>query len=240
MATVEKSGWRELEEGAPVWFHEYRFAKSATANCLIARMPSSELLVLSPALGLTPEAFEAVDALGKVGAVVATNGYHYLGVLQWRERYPEALYFAPSASIPRIRKKKRQLADLTALDELSPMLGEGIIVREAPATKCGECWAMIRTGSGYVWFVSDILANIPELPKNLLLNLLFKWTKSAPGYRVFHLALQVIARDKKALLRRLLDDLVAFPPSVVLPAHGAPVKHAEVAAQTRALIEATL
>jgi len=113
-------------------------------------------------------------------------------------------------------------------------------VRELPNTKCGETYAIIKVEDGHIFFVSDILANIGELPKNLFVKYLFKWTRSAPGYRVFHLGLNFIVKDKKAVLATLLKDLEAYPASIVVPAHGEYIHGGDVSEQTRALVQAAL
>lgn len=233
-------GWTILDRDAQIWCYEYRFSQSGTANCFVAGLPAGKLLVLSPARNLPAAAFSDLDAMGEVSAVVATNGFHHLGVASWRERYPQARFFSPSLSQDRIRKKNPGAGTLEPLGDLLPLLGDAVILREAPGTRCGETWAIVRVQGGHAWFVSDVLANLSALPDNLLLKLLFRWTRSAPGYRVFHLGLKFIVRDKKLVLRRLLDDLEAFPPSIVVPAHGNPLVHARVAAETTALVQAAL
>jgi hypothetical protein len=109
-------------------------------------------------------------------------------------------------------------------------LGDELIIREAPHTRSGEIWAYVKCAAGYVWFVSDILVNIEQLPAALVPRLIFKWSGSGPGYRVFHAALAMIVKDKKAVLRALLADAEAHPPAIVIPAHGEPVRPSTPAA----------
>jgi hypothetical protein len=234
------NGWTILDRAARIWCYEYGFSRSGKANCFVAGLPAGKLLVLSPAHRLPAAAFADLKAIGEVAAVVASNGFHHLGVAAWRDRYPRARFFSPSLSRERIRKKNPGAGTLEPLSELLPLLGDGVVLREAPATRCGEMWAIARVDGGHAWFVSDVLANLPVLPSNLLLKLLFQWTRSAPGYRVFHLGLNFIVRDKKLVLRTLLDDLEAFPPSIVVPAHGSPLLHESVAAVTTTLVRAAL
>ena len=88
--------------------------------------------------------------------------------------------------------------------------------------------------------MSDILANLEALPSNLLLKMLFRFTGSAPGYRVFNLAMKFIVRDRKQVLQALLGDMQALPPAVVVPAHGGLLSDPEVAQRTeQLLVEAT-
>lgn len=232
--------WTVLDQQAGIWVREYEFARGGQANCLVARMPEGELLVLSPATGLSDAGFAALAELGPVGAVVATNGFHHLGVPEWRKRFPKARFFTPELSAKRIAKKNPEAGPFEPLAALAPLLGDALEVHEASPSKCGETWAYIKTGRGYVWFVSDILANMPALPSSLVPKLLFKLSKSAPGYRVFHLALQFMVKDKKAVLRTLLGDLDKYPPVMVVPAHGPPVTKGDVAGTTRLVLQGAL
>lgn len=240
MSETTSHGWTILDRARGVWIHEYAFTREGLANCVAVRMPEGKVLVLSPACGLPEGAFQDLDELGPVGAIVATNGFHHLGLPPWRKRFPDARCFAPTNAAARIAKKNPDAGPLESFDALASLLGDDVVVRDAPNSKCGEMWAMVKGSEGYLWFVSDILANLPALPSGLVPRLLFKWTKSAPGYRVFNLALQFMVKDKRAVLRALLDDLAKYPPHVVIPAHGAPLTGPETATQTRTVLQAAL
>jgi glyoxylase-like metal-dependent hydrolase (beta-lactamase superfamily II) len=155
--------------------------------------------------------------------LVATNGYHHLGIGAFRKRFPDARVYAPALALARIAKKNPAAGQLAPLSELTPLLGDDLIIREAPHTRSGEIWAFTKCDVGYVWFVSDILVNIDPLPEALIPRLIFRLSGSGPGYRVFHIALALIVKNKKAVLRALLADAEAHPPAVVIPAHGAPI-----------------
>lgn len=112
--------------------------------------------------------------------------------------------------------------------------------REVANTKAGESWFWAKTASGSAWFLSDVLINLPKLPPAFPLRLLFKWTGSAPGFRVFHLALKFVVKDKRAALRQLREDMAAHPPTVIVPAHGPLLDHPGITEETRALLDAAL
>lgn len=234
------NGWRILDRVRGVWCYEYALTEHATANCLVARMPNQELLVLSPAVNLSDTAHADLVELGEVGAVVATNGFHHLGQRAWRSRYPNARFFAPPLSAARIRRKNPRAGAFEPLSELTPLLGSDVIVREAPSTKCGETWAIITVDSGHIWFASDIMANMQRLPAAFFPKLWFRLTNRAPGYHVFHRRLNSIVKDKKVVFRAMLDDLKKYPPTLLVPAHGLPVGHDDVATETEALVRAAL
>lgn len=233
MATSTQHGWRVISERA--WVFEYAFAKHGTANCLAFRLENGGVVVLSPACNMSEGAYSDLTRLGKVTALVATNGHHHLGIGAFRSRFPDARVYAPALARPRIAKKNPDAGDLAPLSELLPLLGDDVVIREAPHTRSGEIWAFFKCDVGYVWFVSDILVNIEPLPEALIPRLIFRWSGSGPGYRVFHAALALIVKDKKAVLRALLADAEAHPPAVVVPAHGAPVGDGAPGSRTAAV-----
>ncbi len=71
-------------------------------------------------------------------------------------------------------------------------------------------------------------------------KLLMKLTKSAPGYRVFGLALKFITSDKRAVLRTMQDALRARPVAIMMPAHGGILAHDGLADETQQLIASAL
>lgn len=230
-------GWNRLDTGRGVWAFEYAFSKHGRANCLVVQLRDRKLLVLSPAAEMPDGAFADLEELGDVSHIVATNGFHHLGLSMWRARFPGARCFAPAAAMARIAKQNPQAGPLEPLSALQPLLPEDVIVREAPSTKCGECWAIVPGTHGAIWYVSDLLANLPEAPPHPVVGLLFRLTGSAPGYRVFNLATTFILKDKRVVFRAMLDDLAAQPPHMVVPAHGVPLSGDDVAGRTRALLE---
>lgn len=229
-------GWTILDRDAGVLSYQYAFAPNATANAFTARLADGRLFVVSPPTDLPAEAHAALEAVGEVGAVVANNGFHHLGLRAWKERYPDARVFAPAAAMARIRKKNPEAPELAPLAELAPLLGPGVGVHEVEDTKCGEMWAWSAIQGGSAWYLSDILANIPELPTNFALKWLFKLTRSAPGYRVFNLALKFTVKDRRAVLRTLAGAMRAHPPTVVVPAHGPVLGHDGLAEETQQLL----
>lgn len=232
------AGWRVLDREAGVLTYDYSFAKGAWATTFVARMANGQLLVMSPAKGLSDEAAAELASFGEVGALVAPNGFHHLGVPEWRARFPKARCFAAAETAQRIRKKNQQAGDFESLALLQALAGPKLGVGEVQNTKCGETWLWVETARGHVWFVSDILANIPKLPGNPLIKFLFWSTNSAPGYKVFHLALRFIVKDKKATLRALAEEMQRRPPITVVPSHGPALTGADVARDTQALLAA--
>lgn len=229
------NGWFILDRDAGVLAYTYSFG-SATANAFAARYDGDKLLVLSPPCGLSQGAFADLEDFGTVESVVATNGFHHLGQAEWKKRYPSASFYASPAAAKRIRKKNPEAGDFLPLSQLIQRLNGAVGVIDAPADKCGETWAYAKAAKGYAWYASDTLANMPRLPKALPFKLVMKLTKSAPGYRVFNLALKFIVSDKRALLRALQEALRSRPVSIMVPAHGRILAHEGLAEDTQRLL----
>lgn len=233
------NGFRILDRDAGVLSFEYSFAKQGTANTFIARMQDGKLLVVSPAARIGDAALAELATFGDVGAILAPNGFHHLGLAEWRAKFPAARFFAAPETVSRIRTKNPSAAgDFAPLSSLAAIVGPDIGIGEVSNTKCGETWVWVKVASGHIWFVSDMLANIPGLPSNPIAKLLFRLTNSAPGYRVFSLAMTFVVKDKRATLRALAEALGSRPPTIVVPSHGAPLTDADVADRTQALIAA--
>ncbi len=228
-------GWKIIDRDAGVLSYAYSFS-SGRSNAFVARYGGDKLLVLSPPCGLTDGGYADLDAFGTVDAVVATNGFHHLGQAEWKARYPNATFYAPNDAMDRIAKKNPKAGSFRPLSELAAKLDGDVGVIEAPSTKCGETWAYAKTSTGYAWYASDTLVNMPELPKALPFKLAMKFTNSGPGYRVFNLVLKLMAKDKRALLGALRDAVQARPVSVMVPAHGKILDHPDLQTETVQLL----
>jgi hypothetical protein len=232
-------GWSILDRDSAVLSYAYRVG-AGSSNSFVARYHGDKLLVLSPPCGLSEGAFADLESFGTVESVVANNGFHHLGQAEWKKRYPSATFYASTAAAKRIKKKNPEAGDFAPLWKLDQKLGGDVGVIEAPADKCGETWAYAKTARGYAWYASDTLANMAKLPKALPFKLVMKLTKSAPGYRVFRLALKFIASDTERVLRAMQEALRTRPVAIMVPAHGDILAHDGLAEETQRLIESAL
>jgi hypothetical protein len=235
------SGWTIIDKDAGVLTYEYAFNDGgSTANCFVARMGNGQLLVVSPAYRMSDAAWQELGELGEVGAVVANNGFHHLGLAEWRQRFPKARFFASAESVARIKKKNKDAPEMEALEGLQGLLGDDVSLTQAPATKCGESWVSAKIAGGTAWYVSDILVNLEKVNGPLPMRLMFKWTDSGPGFKVFNLTMKFTVKDKKQVLSRLSEELKQKPPTVMVPAHGAILQHAGLADDAQKLIASKL
>ncbi len=234
MQTTEH-GWKILDAATAVLSYTYEFTPGASSNAFTARLASGGLMVLSPPVKVTREVADDLAPYGEVEAIVANNGFHHLGIAAWREFFPKARCFAAPGAITRIAKKSRDAGELEPLSNLAPLLAEGVTVLEIPSSKCGETWARVEQEDGYIWYGSDIVANM-ELSPKFLVRMIFKLTKSAPGYRLFNLAHKFTFKDRKAALIAVLEDVRKHPPRIMVPAHGALLTADSLAADTEQML----
>jgi hypothetical protein len=232
--------WKIIDQNAGVLTHTYEFAQGSFATTFTARMSNGQMLIVSPCIGLTNSLCTELQAYGDVGAIVANNGFHYMGQREWRDRFPNARCFAPADALKRIAQKAPDVGTFEPLNALAEIVGPHIQFREVADTKIGESWFWVKVDTGYVWYVSDVLINLPALPSALVPHMLFKVTQSAPGFRVFNLMLKMSVRSKAATLRQLLEDMTSYPPTVIVPAHGAVLSHETVASDARTLLQQAL
>jgi len=230
-----RTGWNVLDRGGAVMWREYSFGP-ALATTLVFRGADDGLIVISPGNNLEPAALDELKEFGNVVALVASNGYHWLGHPLWRKHFPKARSFSPKQGIDRIAKKLPDLGRFESLDALSPLLGTQATVVDAPGLKIGNAIAMIKGNDGVYWYPSDFLSNMPSAPPNFVFRTLMSMTDSAPGYRLFRPSVWLQVKDKKVVREWMEDELTKSAPTVVVPAHGPPTSGADLIATTRALL----
>jgi hypothetical protein len=227
------ASWRLLDAGAGVLWLPYAFS-GGVATTFIFRGVGDALVVMSPGCGLSDSTLDELKSYGRVAALVAINGFHHLGLASWRQHFPNAKCFAPPSAIGRLSKKAPGVP-FERLDGLAPLLGDGARVLE-PEGLPGSAFGIVRTPSGTYWYVCDLLAAIPELPKSFVFKTVMSMTDSAPGYKLFRPAVWLQVKNKKALTGWFDKELTGAPPTTIVPGHGAPVQQSDLVAATRAQI----
>ncbi|MGH7435837.1 MAG: hypothetical protein ACRENE_09195 [Polyangiaceae bacterium] len=227
-----KNGWKILDRDAGVLCREYKFG-GGVATTLVFRGKGDGLVVVSPASGVGAEELDALKDFGQVTALVANNGFHWLGQDTWRKHFPEAKGFAPATAIPRLTKKSKFAYE--PLENAASLLGDGAQFAE-PTGFAGNTFVFVRTKNATYWYPSDILSNIPALPTGFVFKTLMSMTDSAPGYKLFRPSVWLQVKDKKALTSWFDKALADTPPTVMVPAHGGPVERADLVGATRALV----
>lgn len=230
------NGWSVVDEAAGVLSYEYSFAPGASANSFATRIADGKMMVVSPPARVSAGVYDDVEAFGGVAALVAPNGFHHLGLAEWKKRFPDARVFADPLATKRIAKKNRDAPTPEPIAGLQSMLGRDVVYTPAPATKCGESWVSTKTAGGWVWYASDVLANLQTLPSNFVIRTLFKLTGTSTGYGVFHTAMKFIVADRKRVLRQMADEIAERAPKTMIPGHGPMLDDADIADRTRTIL----
>jgi hypothetical protein len=127
--------------------------------------------------------------------------------------------FAPAQSIERLQRRTG-LQGIRPLSEAATLAGSRLELIDMPHYKTGEALVRIRSERGLVWFVTDVVMNLPQLPDHPVAKLMFKLSGSGPGLRFNNIAPLFMVRDKAALKRWLAAQFGAAPPNWLVPCHG--------------------
>ncbi|MFK8186627.1 MAG: DUF4336 domain-containing protein [Phormidesmis sp.] len=81
------------------------FGLSIRTRMTIIQLQNGELVVISP-INLNAQAIQQLSALGRIGHIIAPNLYHYMFANQFKEQYPNAIFWAA----PGLKEKKPNLS----------------------------------------------------------------------------------------------------------------------------------
>jgi hypothetical protein len=214
---TQTNGWRAFEETLPILTCTYSFGPGE-ANALAVGIDGG-LMVVTPPRRAGEGAFEALARYGPVRALVAPNAFHHMGLAEWHARFPQAAVFAPAQAVQRVQRQSG-VPGIRPVAEAAALLGPHVDVVDMPHYKTGVVLVRVRSPRGLVWFVTDVVLNLPRLPDHPVPRLLFRFSRSAPGLRFNNIAPLFMVQDKAALKRWLAKEAAAGPPSWLLPCHG--------------------
>jgi hypothetical protein len=212
----ESAGWSVVDEKLPVLRCAYDFGPGEAFSVAVAG--ADGLIVVSPPANPSERTFAELEARGKVTALVASNAFHTMGIAPFKARFPDAKVFAPAQSIARVEKKSKT-AGIKPLSASRDVAGANVDLLDIPHYKTGEVLVRARSGSNVLWYVTDVLMNVPEVPPGIA-GMIFKWTGSMPGLRRNNVAPVFMMKDKRSVWRWLHEEAEKEPPSVLVPAHG--------------------
>jgi hypothetical protein len=216
-------GWTVIDEAAGILTREYAFAPNATARMMVARAGPGELVAISPAPRMPDTAFDELDRYGRVTALVSPNGFHHMGLPEWKARYPESTVHAEGKGRARVARNHPALR-VEGFDTLRGRLDGTIRVDALPGTRTGECWMRAAGTNGPVWYLGDTFMSQTEPPAGFLPRLIFSTLfKSSPGFRANRVCLSLLLTDKPAVRAWMLDELRREEPAIAVTAHGAVV-----------------
>lgn len=227
---MRPSSWTVVDPSLPALTYTYSFGPGL-ANSLAVPYDGG-LAVVSPPAKPSEEALTELEKHGKVRAIVAPNAFHTMGIAPWKARYADASVFAPAQSVARVQKQAK-------LDGIRPVAemakGDHVEFVDMPHYKTGELLIRWRLEDGWAWYLTDVILNLPVVPKGLF-GRIFGLTKSAPGLRRNAIAGMMMTKDKRALYAWINEQAEKTPPKLIVNCHGAPVRPADPAGAIRAAL----
>ncbi len=212
-----RQNWNVFDPAAPILTCSYSFGPGV-ANALAARCEGG-LIVVSPPPRIADNVFEDLQRYGPVRALVAPNAFHHMGIPAWKRRFPDAAVFAPAQSIARV-ERKTGLHGIRPLAEAAAIAGPRLQLTDMPHYRTGEALVRTSTDRGLVWYVTDVIMNMPALPAHPVAKMLFKLSGSAPGLKYNNIASLFMVKNTKALKRWLAAEYQKAPPRWLIAAHG--------------------
>jgi len=174
---------------------------------------------VSPPYRAADRVFEDLRRYGPVRALVASNAFHHMGIPEWKRRFSDAAVFAPAQSIARVERQTR-LSGIRTLADAAAITGPDLELIDMPHYRTGEVLVRVKTARGLVWYVTDIILNMLELPEHPIVSILFRLSGSAPGLRFNNIGPMFMVKDKAALKRWLAAEYEKDPPRWLIAAHG--------------------
>jgi hypothetical protein len=211
------STWVAFDAKLPVLTFTYSFGPGRS-NALAVGVTGG-LAVVSPPWRVADAAFDELERYGPVKALVASNAFHYLGVPDWKRRFPDAVLYAPAQSIARVQRRTG-LSPILPIGEGMKTAGAGVEFIDMPHYKTGEMLVKMSIPRGRAWYVTDVVMNFEAMPRNPVAHALFAVSRSGPGLRFNNLASLFMVQDKRALKRWLAAEVARDPPDFLIPAHG--------------------
>ena len=215
--SADRNKWVPISDELPILVCEYSFGPGLASA--IAVPCEGGFAVVSPPSNVPDSVDSDLEERGAVRAIVAPNAYHTMGVAPWKARFPDARVFAPAQSIARVAKKSG-ISAIEPLSSAAKMAGSELELLDIPHYRTGEALVRFKRGQKVVWYVTDVVMNMPKPPPRFPFKQIFTWTKSAPGLRPNALAATFMMKNKKAVYRWLRSEIESAPPTMLIACHG--------------------
>lgn len=164
--------------------------------------------------------------------LVATNHFHWMGIPEWRARFPDAKIVSTSVAAPRLRSKLSM--EIGSIADI-PLPEKGSRWIEPPGVGSGEVWLDVFG----TWFVCDAFFNEPKVADGMM-GVGLRLSGTVPGLRIGQ-TWKYMQLDKRAEYKSwLLETLERSPPKRLVPAHGDPIEGADLGSRLADLVRARL
>ncbi len=228
--SLEDGPWTVLDSSCSLLSGTYSTGPGNLTTTLVVGFGDDELLVVSP--GPKPEEarLEALQARGRVTAILAPNGYHRAGLASWAAAFPEASVHAGDAALKRVRGKVERVEDLSGLER---RLGPEISLLELPDMRSGEVWLSCG-GPDPALYCGDAFAN---LRASGAFSAAFLWAFGfGQGLSRNPWQRRLMALDRPGYDRWLRATIDRIEPALLIPGHGSALRTDDLIERLHALL----
>lgn len=186
---------------------------TATKNnlrCTAIVLQSGDLCLFSPVSGLSDIAKTSLAEIGNVAFLLAPNGYHNGGLVEYSAAYPDATVVANPAVHDRLVSRTELAFD--GLDALRAELPEGMRLVCVDGLKNGETWLIAATEQDCLWHVVDAFGGQKNTKGKISSDL-----RPNKVFKSFGVS------DWEKYMTHVKSLLKSDPPNALLPCHGAQI-----------------
>jgi hypothetical protein len=177
----------------------------------VVRLAGGGLFVHSP-VALDAETREAVDALGRVEALVAPSLFHHLYIGEWARAYPNASLSA----CPGLQKKRKDLSWGAVLTDEPEAQWKGEIEQVSFSARTMENEVIFFHRKSKTIVSCDFIFNLASHPSQLTRIVARLLGQREPGATL----LERVMIRKRAAAREQIDRVVAWGAERIVLAHG--------------------
>jgi hypothetical protein len=195
---------------------------TATKNnlrCTAIVLRSGQICLFSPVSGLSDAARASLSDIGDVSFLLAPNGFHNGGLVEYAAAYPDATLVATPEIHERLHGRTE--LDFEGLEALKKDLPDGMRLVNPDGLKNGETWLITQNDSICLWHVVDAFGAAKKNSEAKVCDHI-RPNKVFPSFGM---------RDRDVYLASLGGLLASDPPDVLLPCHGAMVLAGDIPQQ---------
>jgi hypothetical protein len=237
MLGIQARMWQAIDEEAGLFGVEKWSPRGWHWRGTALRLDRGGLLLIGPLRGLGDDAHGELCALGRPEAVLAPNHYHWMGLPEHRERYPDALVATSEVAARRLAGKER--GRFGTVEAVARRLPAGAELMAPPGLKNGEIWLRVASPRGVTWVVSDAFFSLASNARGLM-GLILRWTGTTPGLRIGRTFTSLGIGERTLYRDWLLDRIAADRPTALVPGHGEVLRGDDLADRLDALVRGRL
>lgn len=216
----ELSSFRPLEGLKNGWV-----AERGTLRCSAIALNDRTICIYSPVSGISEQSLKSLRALGDVKFLLAPNHYHYKGLAEYSDAFPDAQLVCSTHARPRLEKQTG--FTFMPLESLSKLLPSGATILEPEGLKTGEVWFDLRNQEHRSWIVTDAFkgsGKARDIPSDSI-----ELLGSFPSFGI---------ADRSVYFQWLSTQLGSGNVQTIIPCHGAVASNPTLGKQALELVQA--